>query len=209
MRWRVLELVSLIFSATVLASCASSAAPQGVARSHGIESPEYISTGTERVVALQWKLFPDGSIKGMVHAVAKIGSGKPIDLGRQPFVGTRRKIVITFESPGSTGGAGVLDGSVSLLAPRPIEFVSRVRLAFERSEGAVGEIASSGGSAGLVQGFLSQGDVALTVIFPVTVGCPDTPMAQSVIFVEGTSSEFNTDVGKMTGVSGCPDAPPT
>jgi hypothetical protein len=71
------------------------------------------------------------------------------------------------------------------------------------------ELASRGGPDGGVEGFLSQGDVALTMILPVTVGCPNTPMAQSIIFVEGRTSEFTTDVGDMTGTSECPGTPPS
>jgi hypothetical protein len=103
----------------------------------------------------------------------------------------------------------VLEEAPSPTNATPFHFGSRPVVVLTDSGPAANEASCRYVRAGLIAGYLSQGDAALTVIYPVTVGCPNNPDAPDVIFVEGTTSEFRDDVSKMTGTSGCPGAQPT
>ena len=208
MRGRSIVPVLLAALLGLLTSCGSSPNLKSSQSARGIKSPEYISAGTERVVAWQWRLFPDGTVRGTIHAIAKIGATSPVDLGTEKFVGRRQKIKITVESVCGGAIATVLERAIRQLGATQFESGSQSKSVIESVGPAAREGSCHAIPAGLIEGFLSQGDVAMTVIVPVTVGCPNTFGADSLIFVEGSASEFTGDVRKMTGTSGCPDAQP-
>jgi hypothetical protein len=150
----------------------------------------------------------------MIHAVGKYGAGAPVNLGSQSFVGTGRKNMITIDLRNIGGQVAMLEADLTAAFAIPVEYVSHTKFALIQSQNSAVALDSGfnpgGTSEGLkIEGFLSQGNVALTLIFPIPVGCPNTQSSQDVIFVEGTGFQFDSDVGKMTGESGCPGTPPT
>ena len=208
MRWRAVALILFAGSIAMLTSCGSSSRVPSNGSTAGVESHLYISAGTERVVTWQWKLFPDQTVKGTIHAVAKIGATGPVDLGTETFVGRRQKIKITVDSICGGGIANVLDSADHRARAIRTESMRFLEAAVTSSGPTAHGGLCHAVPAGLVEGFLSQGDVAMTVILPVDVGCPNTFDAQDLIFVEGSASEFRDDVNKMTGFSGCPSTQP-